>query len=209
MMKSDLSENISKKLDLYLVETVDALEQDFKKMLAEHSRDGMLGSGATIKKTMNFISTRNEILYSSVIAHVEILNLKYYSNLEEDIKKIVVEVQNKYKVTCLELLQKSTEIARNPKLYERMLPEVEASMVHDWKNFENSLNVYSLNLKHNRTMSTLEKSLWCLEGLLLAISVFISGMWFKYPNGNYEPIIVALGLLISAIAIAMKIYIKK
>jgi hypothetical protein len=89
-----------------------------------------------------------------------------------------------------------------------MIPEVEASMVSDYENFENSLNVIAINLKNSRTMSVFGKWLWYLEALLLAISLFIAGMWYKNPTGNYEPILVVLALVIPAIAIGIKIFIK-
>jgi len=207
-MNAEQAEKFSKKVNLVSREISDNLELEFDSMLAEHSRDGKLASGATIKRTMGFIASGNANLYLAVNDHLEKLNLQYYPKIEGDVKELAIAVQVQYKNKSLEKLKKSAAIAGKSKLYERMIPEVEASMVSDYENFENSLNVIAINLKNSRTMSVFGKWLWYLEALLLAISLFIAGMWYKNPTGNYEPILVVLALVIPAIAIGIKTFIK-
>jgi len=178
-------------------------------MLAEHSRDGMLGSGATIKKTMNFIVVGNANLYSRVIEHLTKLNVNFTQNLEFDIQILTKSAQEQFKAEALAIFQKSTEIARSPNLYERMLPELESEMASNLAVFQNTLNAAILELKHKSSVSTLSKALWCLEAILLLTSVFIAGMWYKDPNGNYEPILVGLGLVIPLVGLIIKLSSKK
>jgi len=208
-MNLEIKQNFSEKLRLVSQKSLDTLDQDIKVMLAEHARDGLLGSGATIKRTMDFIATGNSRLYQEVIKHLGTLNPRYNAQLEADVQDLAERVQESYKKESLIRLQKSTEIARNPKLYERMVPEVEGSMATDLANFHNSLSAFVLNLKRKNKISAIEKGLWCFEGLLLLLSMFIAGMWFKDPDGNYEPILVGLGFVIPLLAIGIKLGTKK
>ena len=208
-MNPEIKQNFSEKLRLVIQELLTNLDQEIKAMLAEHSRDGLIGSGATIKKTMGFIAAGNALLYEKVIKHLGTLNQSYNDQLEAEVQSLAMEAQASFKAESLKRLQKSTEIARNPKLYERMAPEVESSMATDYANFQNSLNVIVLDLKHKNYMSPVIKGLWYLEGFLLLASMFISGMWFKDPSGNYEPILVGLGFVIPLLAVGIKIGTKK
>ena len=90
-----------------------------------------------------------------------------------------------------------------------MLPDVESSMATDLAKFQNDLSAIAVQLKLAHRKSSTEKILWGLEGLLLLMSMFISGMWYKDPTGNYEPILVVVGLVISFIFLGIKISGKK
>lgn len=204
-MNLEIQQNFSEKLRLVNLELLESLDQDIKKMLAEHSRDGLLGSGNTIKKTMNFISSCNSRLFQEALDHITTLNLSYYPQLETEIQEIVKNSQEVFKKEALPRLKKSTEIARAPHLYERMVPEVESAMANDHANFHNSLNANVLDLKLNSHLNPIEKALWVVEGLLLLFSMFVAGLWYKDPQGNYEPLLVALGLIIPILAIGIKL----
>jgi len=208
-MNNELKENFVEKLRLIKSELIVNLNNDYKRMLAEHSRDGLLGSGATIKKTMNFIVLGNANLYTQVIEHLTRLNINYTKNLESDIQILTKSAQEQFKFEALIVFQKSTEIARSPNLYERMLPELESEMASNLAIFQNSLNAAVIELKNKISVSPLGKSLWFLEAVLLLSSMFIAGMWYKDPNGNYEPILLGLGLVIPLVGIIIKLSSKK
>ena len=208
-MNPEIKQNFIEKLRLVSQDLLDTLDQDIKVMLAEHSRDGLVRSGATIKKTMNFIAKGNANLYHEVLGHLGTLKTNYYPQLEYDVQEFANEAQESFKKETLTRLKKSTEIAGNPQLYERMLPDVENSMATDLAKFQNSLNALALELKLNTKMPPTIKALWALEAALLLVSVFIAGMWYVDPEGNYEPILVALGLVISLMAIGIKFGAKK
>jgi len=208
-MHPEIKQNYTEKLRLVTIKLLGILDQNIKVMLAEHSRDGLLGSGATIKKTMNFIAQENSNLYQEVLNHLGTLNQKYYPQLESDVKKLAKTAQEKFKQESLVRFKKSTEIARHPQLYERMLPEVEAAMATDLANFQNTLNTTVLDLKLSSSIAPLTKTLLGLEAALILISIFIAGMWYKDPTGNYEPILVGLGLVITLNAIGIKHSAKK
>jgi|GEM_PF-1342930 len=208
-MNNELMENFVEKLRLIRSELIVNLNNDYKRMLAEHSRDGMLGSGATIKKTMNFIVLGNASLYSQVIEYLKKLNVNYTNSLESDVQALTKSAQEQFKIEALTVFQKSTEIARSPNLYGRMLPELESEMASNLAVFQNSLNAAILELKIKSSISPLSKSLWFLEAVLLLSSMFIAGMWYKDPNGNYEPILLGLGLVIPLVGVIIKLSSKK
>jgi len=203
-MNQEIKENFRAKLRLVVRDLLESLDKNFKKMLAEHSRDGLLGSGNTIRKTMDFISLENSNFYREVMKHMQTLKLQYYPAIETDVQNLAKDVQVSFKNKCFKILRKSTEVARSPKLYERMLPEVESSMDDDLANFQNTLNAFVINLKQQKSTSNIEKGTWIIEGLLLLVSMFLAGMWYQNPNGNYEPVLVGLGLTISLIALWLK-----
>ena len=210
-MKSDIQQNYAEKLRIVVTELLSELDQNIKLMLAEHSRDGNLGSGDTIKKTMEYISAGNARFYQKALDHLFYLSPEYHQQLESEIQGLAKPAQNSFKQEALQRLKKSTEIARSPNLYERMLPDIESSMATDFAHFQNSLNsaVIALNQQQNPAMSAMTKVLWALEAILLTVSVIISGMWFNDPEGNYEPILVGLGLVIPLIAVGIKLSAKK
>ncbi len=53
-------------------------------------------------------------------------------------------------------------------------------------------------------MPPLIKVVWVSETILILSPMFIAGKWYKDPSGNYEPVIVGLGLAIALVAIGIK-----
>ena len=90
-----------------------------------------------------------------------------------------------------------------------MLPDVESNMATDLARFQNHLNATAVQLKLEHRKSLTEKFFWGFEGLLILVSMFITGMWYKDPTGNYEPILACLGLAIPLIALGIKLSGKK
>jgi hypothetical protein len=146
-MNPEIKQNFNVKLRLFSQTLLEALDKKIEVMLAEHARDGLLRSGSTIKRTMDFISSGNSSLYQEVINHLGTLHLRYYPLLESEVQDLARSAQEQFKQESLKRLQKSTEIAGKPKLYERMVPDVESSMANDLANFQNSLNSIVLVLK--------------------------------------------------------------
>lgn len=203
-MPQEIKQNFTEKLRLICIELDSELDKKYRTMLAEHSRDGLLGSGATIKKTINFIAEGNSNFYRAVLDYLESSNIKYYSQLESDIQELVCAAQKVFKSQSLKFLTRSTEVARSPDLYERVVKDVEAEMATDLANFQNKLNSVVLELKLSSAMPPITKAFWLLEAVLVSISLFIAGIWYKDPVGNYEPILAGLGLSISLIGIGIK-----
>lgn len=208
-MHPEIKENFREKLRLTVADTISTLDVDIKAMLAKHAAEGMLRSGNTIKKTMDLISEGNARIYQETLQYVSSLNLAYYPEIENDIQGLARSAQESFKTEALPRFKKSTETAGNPQLYEHLLPEIESGMANDLAKFQNQLNAASVHLKLNNVMSPTEKLLWGIEGLLLLISMFIAGMWYKDPSGNYEPVLVGLGLVIPLLAIGIKFGAKR
>jgi hypothetical protein len=204
-MHPDIKENYRERLRLAFNDSIQSLSGKFEAMLALHAAEGRLGSGGTIKSTMDFIVEENAELYRVAIEHLKSLNPDYYPKLESDVLTLVKAVQESFSAEGEKYLQKGTERARRPDLYERMLPDVEAGMASELAKFQNSLNVAILNLKANRKMSPLLKTFWGVEALVILTSMFIAGMWYKDPDGVYEPILVGLGLTIPLVAVGIKL----
>lgn len=204
-MNPEIKENFREKLRLVVRDLLESLDKNFKIMLAKHSRDGLLGSGNTIRKTMDFISLENSNFYHELMKHMQTLKLQYYPTIEADVQNLAKNAQISFQNECFKVLKKSTEVARSPNLYERMLPEIESSMAEDLANFQNTLNAFVINLKQQKSVSKVEKGAWIFEALLLLVSMFFAGMWYQNPTGNYEPVLVGLGLIISLIALWLKL----
>lgn len=162
MMDPEIRQNYIEKLRLVTLALLDVLDQDIKVMLAEHSSRGLLGSGATIKKTMDFIAKGNARLYQEALDHLRVLNPSFHPQLESEVEDLARVAQETFRRESLTRLKKSTEIARNPRLFERMIPEVEAAMDIDLANFQNSLNAVTLASKlstsKSGTTATVERS---------------------------------------------------
>ena len=208
-MHPEIEENMKEKLRLLVVDLISAVEKKMQLMMADHSAKGMLKSGNTIKKTMDYISEENKTLYKESINYLNESSLNYHPELEINVQKLVKEAHETYKNDVLVRFQKSTDVVGNPNLYQRMLPEIESSMASDLAKFQNELNLLLAKLKHANKATPLTIAMWAIEGILLLISVFIAGMWYKNPNGNYEPILVSLGCLMPLLAICMKVYYAK
>ena len=84
------------------------------------------------------------------------------------------------------------------------LNPIEESMAGDLASFHNDLNAFVIELKQQKSTSSFEKGIWIFEGFLLLVSMFIAGMWYQNPKGNYEPILVGLALITSLIALWLK-----
>ena len=145
-MHPEVKQNYIEKIRLISLELLKTLDQEIEIMLAEHARDGLVRSGATIKKTMDFIAKGNASLYQEILDHLAALKLSFYPQLESDVQNIAKLAQETFKQESLTRLKKSAEITGKPQLYERMLPEVEAVMKTDSANFQNSLNTSVLKL---------------------------------------------------------------
>jgi hypothetical protein len=203
-MNIDSKQNFEEKIRLILIESTSTLEEKFELMINRHAADGLLGSGSTIKKTMNMIAELTAKVYSEIISYIDTLNLKYYSSLEADVAKLALDAQQKFKIETIATLEKSTKVAGSPKLFERILPEVEAEMANNLAIFQNNLNAKILELKQHTVKSPIERALWVVEFIFLAISIFVSGMWFNDPAGNYEPFLVGLLSVMSLILLIIR-----
>ncbi|MEH6579700.1 MAG: hypothetical protein V7731_21800 [Amphritea sp.] len=208
-MNPEIKENFAEKIRLANIDIIKSLDKQIRVMLAEHSRDGMIGSGNTIRKTMDFIEVGSSKLYQTVLDHLCTLSVDYHPMLETEIRALAKSAHDTYKEAALDRLNKNTIVARSPQLYERMLPEVKEGFSTDMANFHNTLNVAILELKQSNTMPISTKIFWSVEASLLLASMFIAGMWFKDPDGNYEPILVGLALVIPLLAIVVRFSAKK
>jgi len=207
-MHPEIKENFQEKLRLVVDDLIRTLDDDIRAMLAKHSADGRLRSGDTIKRTMEFISEGNYKLFQAVIDHIHSMEISYYQNIENDIQALAISAHESYTSKALPYFKKSTEQANISNLYERMLPDVESSMATDLATFQNSLNTEVVKLKLSSSMTPLEKLFWGFEAILLLISMLIVGMWIKDPEGNYEPILVGLGIIVSLLPVGIKLSVK-
>ena len=208
-MNPEVKENFEEKLRLANAEIIKTIDREIRVMHAEHARDGRLGSGDTIRRTMDMIEQGSSKLYQTVLDHLCTFTIDYSPMLETEIRAIAKTAHDGYKEVALDRLNKSTILARSPQLYERMLPEVKSGFATDMANFHNSLNVAIFELKQKAKMPTGTKILWSIEALLILGSMFIAGMWYQDPGGNYEPIVVGLALVIPLLAVIARFSAKK
>lgn len=134
-MNNEIKQNFEEKIRLVLIELKSTLEENFELMLRRHAADGLVRSGNTIKATMDMISRHTSELYDEILAYLDVLSIHYYSLLESDVSNLASKAQAQLKVETIAKFKKSTELAGNPSLYERMLPDLEAEMAKKFSDF--------------------------------------------------------------------------
>lgn len=206
-MTNETRQNFEEKLRLVIKELLATLDNDYEAMLRMHAAKGLLRSGNTIKATMNLISCSDANFYSEVLDHIDTLKLQYNSTIESDIVQLTNNAQDSFKVKVIEKFTKSTEVTNSAKLFDRLLPDVETDLANNRAVFLNSLNAKIIDIKKT-SKSSIEKILWVIEIIIVLTSIFIAGMWFKDPQGNYEPILVGLGLVIPLIYLGIRHSVK-
>lgn len=208
-MHPEIKANFQEKLRLNVSDLINSLDEKLKDMYAKHSASGQLRSGNTIKRTMDLIAEGDASLYQTSIEYLREQDISYSESIETDIQSLVESAQKNYKIECLERLKKSTELAGIADLYGKMLPKVESVMLSELAKFHNSLNAVIVQLKLNKQISPLTKTLWVLEALIILTTMFIAGMWFNDPSGNYEPIVVGLSLAFPLLLVGIKLSTNK
>lgn len=203
-MDNEIKKNFEEKLNLISSELLATLDIDFETMLRRHSSDGLLHSGKTIKATMDLISRLVTDLYTEALDHVKNLKIDYSPSIETEIVQLVDNSKDRIESKFLSKFQKSTEIAGKPDLYERLLPELNTTLATNQAVFKNQLNLIVIALKKSKAKSSIEKVLWFIELIIVSASIFICGMWFSEPSGNYEPVLVGLGLVIPLIYLVIR-----
>lgn len=127
----NLEDIAEKKIEKGLDRILNKLDRDYEAMLRRHSADGLLRSGNTIKSTMDYTAEAAESLRDLMIEQFQwvieesVVVTKVTIDTLEDIAQHYFE---RVYSAGEEFLDKSTEIANSPKLFQRMLPEVEASI---------------------------------------------------------------------------------
>jgi hypothetical protein len=205
IMHPEIMANFQVKMRLVVDDLIRSLDDEIRSMLSMHAAEGRLSSGDTIKRTMGFICEGNTQLFQTVIGHVHAMDISYYQNIEIDIQALATSAQESYKSEAILRFKKATEQANISSLYGRMLPDIESGMAIDLAEFQNSLNAEVVKLKHSASMSPLKKWLWGFEALLLLISMLVVGMWLKDQEGNYEPVLVGLGIIVSLLPLGIKL----
>ena len=180
------------------------LSDEYRKMSFEQSRRGMLGSGSTIDVTTKLISVESKSLYSNILEYVAEAPLQPSENLEGQIAKISEEIHEKFCQEALPFFQKSVEQTRKPELFDRMLPDLESKLAKNRADFQNRLNllVQKINDQSGRDKAII--ILWGVEFTLLALTIFIAGMWYQKPDENYEPLLVLLASLAAITGLIIK-----
>ncbi|MBT4492464.1 MAG: hypothetical protein HOC70_04410 [Gammaproteobacteria bacterium] len=209
-MDSKLELSLRAKSELLREDILNSLDDSIREMAANHARDGKLGSGDTIAKTMEFIRESDQEFYHEMHEHLVSLPFRYDELLLAQLLQLIDDIHIQLAEELKKRLKKSAELARAENLYERMLPEVENTLELEAKFFANAVEVYLHNLAASGTDSASRQVFWASELVLIAICIFLAGMWFKDPTGNYEPIILGLGFVVSLLAVDYRVaYAKK
>jgi len=197
-MKAEIKQNFEEKLRLLNSQLLNSLDASIKIMMAEHARDGMVMSGNTIKRTIDFITAENSNFYHEITKHLETLKPDYYHSLESDIIQLTASAQKAFKSEALQRLSKTINLIGKQDLYSRMVSDVEGTMANQLAIFQNNLNAAVLNIKPNNK-SPLKIVLWCFEAVFIIALVFVFAMQSKNPNGNYGAAFITLGIIIPLI----------
>ena len=142
-------ENIQGRIEILKTELIDNLDRNIERMKAEHAAQGLLNSGASIKRVMEEINSLVSSYYSDLFGHIKKHPLTFSSTLEGELKEQINEGLASISPLANERLVAITKFVQKPDLYERMLPEVEDENNKIKKRFENDLNAFVIELKQS------------------------------------------------------------
>lgn len=203
-MHADLKQNLQEKIDLVSHDLLIELDQKIKAMTADHASKGLLRSGLTVRRVMDFISEGNVRLHYEVLSHFDELKPKYGRKLEADVVSLVAAAQENLESEASERLKDIVEKIGMPDLYERVLPDVEATMVAAYSKFNNALNTKILDLKFKSKKPPMAICLWLLEASLALTSLYVIYLWINDPSGDYQSILAGIAGLVALVGVGLK-----
>jgi hypothetical protein len=202
---SEIKENFEEALRLESRDQLKDLNKKYQAMISLHAAKGLLRSGATIKKTMEFITEGSEKLYESTLVFIRGNSVRFSKLLESDIQLISESFHSLYFKEAKEWLSKSVNLSSKSELYDRILSEVEAEIATIRARFLNELNREIIKLKDVQHTPAWVKGIYVIEIILILTTAVIAVLWIKDPEGNYEPIIVTLALVIPFLYAVIKL----
>jgi len=204
-MNPKILKNFEENLRIESRSLLQDLDFNIDRMFAEHARDGKLRSGSTIKCGMDYVAEASSNLFKLSIDFVSKGFPSLTSDSEQVISGTVSRVHNTLLKKALEQFRKCCKVSGKPDLYDRMLPELETQIAAGKARFLNELNLAIVESGLQKEVPLFDKASWIVELLLTIISIFIAGMWFANPEGNYEPLLVVLALVITLNGIIIKL----
>jgi len=158
MMSPEISKNYVQKLDLLLQELLKILKQDVETMLRTRAAAHDLKSGNTVHEAIGLIEKSHKGLFQEVLGHLSDLKPKYNSQLEAEIKNLVKECHQSFKLDALKDLKRVTDAVGDSFVCKEAFKRVELALEDNWTRFINSLNVEVVNLRRDR--------FWCCVRLI-------------------------------------------
>lgn len=125
-------EIIEKQIQFSLDGLIDEIDSDFNAMLKIHASKGLLGSGNTIKESMNIITNNSENLKAVIIEKSRwVIEQSIYVPLSifDDLGRLCNEQFDRY-IACTEVyIEEGTKKAGRPEMFSRYYPEVKNSVL--------------------------------------------------------------------------------
>jgi len=115
----------------YLERLLEKLDADYEAMLRRHSEDGLLRSGNTIKKAMELVSNgADELKVFLIEQSTWVIDKSIYVPLSigDDLIKLNVKYFEMYMEQSEGYVSKASKVAGQPKLFDRVYPDVEAAV---------------------------------------------------------------------------------
>lgn len=207
-MNNEQEEAYSESLRLLLVRALEWIKQEQKRIPAEQSAKGELRSGNTIKRLMTSIHESHAKLYVEAINAAKKSFPSYSPSILDTIIEAVDTILTQFENKVTNDFDKSCEAFGRKGIFERIEEDFKGEFITNRAEFRNDLQNYLIQFKNNEEKGRAPKVLIWIEVILLVAMALVAGMWFKDPEGNYEPLLIILGLPLSAIAVILKIRTK-
>lgn len=202
---SDSLRVLDSKIRAYSESQDRTLENEIEIITNGRIASGGFQSGNTVRDVIRVCSTLLDNRASVTLATIKELPFSYVLDLEKSLREYVQrhfsEDLGGFQVQVRNLVRK----AAGNKLEDTALEEIRNAQSRTLKNLFAEIDQYLVNLKHRNQISTAGKRMIFIEIGCLVGTAFLAGLWVADKNGNYEPLIVLLAAIGSALEIIRRI----
>ena len=180
------------------------LENEIEIITNGRIASGGFQSGNTIRDVVRVCGTLLENRAGVTLSTIKELPFSYAADLEpslrEHVQRHFSEDLGGFQVQVRNLARK----ALGNKVEDTALDEIRKAQNRTLKNLLAEVDQYLVNLKHRSQISTAGKRILLIEVGCLVGTAFLAGLWVADKNGNYEPFIVLLAVIASALEIVRR-----
>lgn len=196
---------LDSKLRAYSESQDRTLENEIEIITNGRIASGGFQSGNTVRDVVRVCGTLLENRAGVTLATIKELPFSYVLDLEQSLREHIQrhfsEDLGGFQVQVRNLVGK----AAGDKLEDTALDEIRKAQSRTLKNLFAEIDQYLVNLKHRSQISTAGKRMVFIEVGCLVGTAFLAGLWVADKNGNYEPFIVLLAAIGSALEIIRRI----
>ena len=207
MSNSECLENLSRRLTLQEEAQLTGLREKIKAIERMNASKGVLKSGGTIKEVMRECVNVLQEKTDNIMKEVGNLPFKPTGALVEEISALSKTFFPEGLGAMRRELERIVQLTGgNDRAMDAALTGVEEASQKAVRDLESRIQQRIISLKSMTSFSWPDKLALSLEGTLLLAIAFLAGKWSNDPQGNYEPYIVILGVVMPVVEIARRVY---